>query len=354
MSKEIVAQNRTVMIGVDVHTRSHVVAVKVGREIVDRCTLSPAPKAWQTYMKKFPGCEVHVIYESGPQGYNLHDWLEQMKGQEGQAIFVYIAPPAMIPQAPGKKRVKTDRRDSLRLIQAFESGSFRPVVVPDKATRAERELVRTRDQAKKDARRLKCRIHGFVKFHGVMYPPFTQWTDEWERELLSNAKAVDPTGDLHFTLKAKFRMLRDTEKVVASIEKRIDRLYRSGACSKLAQRIMEHKGIGKTTAVVIATEVADFKAFDNSDAFASYTGLVSGARGTGDTMHQGPITKEGNRRLRWVFVECAWVWVRCDPAAALKFERLKAKRGTRKAIVAMARRLAVRVYHHVVSEAQAA
>jgi len=131
-------------------------------------------------------------------------------------------------------------------------------------------------------------------------------------------------------------------------------MFRKGERKEILNKLTRQTGIGTVAAAVIATEVADFAAFDNSDAFASYTGLVSGARGTGKVMHLGPITKVGNWRLRWVFVESAWSWVRYDPEAKLKFELLKARRGARRAIVAMARRLAVRVYHLVVNGAQPA
>lgn len=75
MNKRIVAQDRTVLVGVDVHAKSHVVTVKVGREIAGTITMSPNRDAWRSFLKRFPGCELHVIYESGPQGYNLYDWL---------------------------------------------------------------------------------------------------------------------------------------------------------------------------------------------------------------------------------------------------------------------------------------
>jgi len=145
MNKKIVAQNCTVLVGADVHTNSHVVTVKVMREVVGTCRLSPNKDAWRSFLKRFPGCELHVIYESGPQGFNLYDWLIELRDEyKGGAIYPYIAPPAQVPKAPGRKRMKTDKRDSAALIQAFETKSFRPVVVPDRASREERELVRTR------------------------------------------------------------------------------------------------------------------------------------------------------------------------------------------------------------------
>ncbi len=354
MSKRIIAQDETVLVGVDVHTRSHVVTVKVGKEIRERCTLSPRADAWRSYLKRFPGCELHIVYESGPHGYTLHDSLGAMNGVNGQAIHVYIAPPANVPKAPGKKRVKTDTRDSLALIQAFECGSFAPVVVPDKAARAERELTRAKEQMTREATRLKNRVHAMIKFHGIDYPEAKIWSEAWEKELLAGAGAVDPAGTISYVFQLKLKLLKDIQQTIAGIKNRIKSLYKSGARSRIAKSLQKHTGIGIESAMAIAAEVANFHAFRNSDAFASYTGLVPSAHNSGETEHSGPITKEGNRRLRRIFVECAWTWVRFDPDAARRFAALKIRRGARRAIVAMARRMAVRVYHIAVALPEAA
>jgi len=353
MNKKIVAQNRTVFIGADVHTRKHVVSVKTGREILGTCNLSPNPDAWRSFLKRFPGCELHAIYESGPHGYNLYDWLTGMNGENGQAVHVAIAPPALVPKAPGK-RVKTDKRDSKALITAFEMDSFRPVVVPDKQKREERELIRTRNQAKAEDKRLKNQIHGMVKFHGIEYPYGIRWSDKWVQQLAANAKAADTTGNLVFALKLKLKLLGEMKKAVAALDKRIERLYAKGACSEVAQKLTVLTGIGKLSAVIIATEVADFGAFDNSDAFASYVGVVPGEDSSGETTRRGHITRAGNRRLRWIFVECAWIRIRHDPEAKRIYHRIKMgkKDRSRIAIVAVARRLAVKAYHQVVNGEQ--
>ncbi|MEW6201833.1 MAG: IS110 family transposase [bacterium] len=353
-SKEIIAQDSTVLVGVDVHTAEHVVAVKVDGEIVCKgVKIAPMPEEWERFMKRFPGCEVHVVYESGAHGYNLRDWLVEMGGEmKGVAIFVHIAPPCNVPVVPGKRGVKTDRRDGIRLIQAFEMRSFDDVVVPDKLQRAQRELVRTRLQFKAEEKRLKLQIHGQVKFHGIERPIcYKMWSDGWRKELVNNARLADGTGVVAMSLRMKLKILREVEKVVEVVEKKIEGLYRSDSSSgQRARKIAQQSGIGLTSAMVIATEVADFRAFRNSEAFASYIGLVPGERSSGETVRRGSITKAGNRRLRWIFVECAWAWVRCSDAARSRYERLRGRRGKRKAIVAMARRLAVRVYHSMVSE----
>ena len=353
MSKKIIAQDSEIVIGVDVHTDSHVIAVKEGTQIVDRYSIKGSIKEeWAKYLKRFPGCTMHVVYEAGPHGYNLHDFLAQLNEQCGYEISVYIAPPSMIPEAPGRKRVKTDRRDAVKIIQAFETGSFCPVVVPDPEQRACRQLVRERERIKKDANRLKNRIHGMIKFHGLDYPEKPlRWSNPWMKELLGQAKKMDRTETIYTTLNAEFKMLRTALQLQDKIQKRIGKVLCEGKKKELYQKLTMQTGIGPVTAATIATEVADFKAFKNSDSFASYTGLVSGARGSGKVMHLGPITKVGNRRLRWAFVESAWTWVRYDQEAKLRFEMLKSRMGARKAIVAMARRLAVKVYHQIVNGA---
>jgi transposase len=354
MNRTIVAQDSEVVIGVDVHTDSHVVAVKAGKDIVDRISMKGRREEWGRYLKRFPGCVLHVVYESGPNGYNLHDLLMELDGEDGREVHVHVAPPSMLPQAPGRSRVKTDRRDAVKLIQAFESGCFRPVVVPDARRRACRQLVRERERIKKDVKRIKNRIHGLVKFHGLEYPQSQRWDAAWREGLTSQARRKDASGHVLFVLRTEFRLLDANLGLQAATEKQLARMFRTGAEKELYRKLTRQTGIGPVTAAVIATEVADFHAFDNSDAFASYTGLVSGARGTGKVMHLGPITKVGNRRLRWAFVESAWTWVRCDQAAKTRFELLKARRGARRAIVAMARRLAVLVYHQVVNDAPVA
>lgn len=349
MSKRIVAQNETVVIGADVHMNKHVVTVKVGREIAGTSHLSPNPEAWRTFLKRFPGCEIHVVYESGPQGYNLHDWLTEMNGENGTKIYVYIAPPALVPRAPGKK-VKTDKRDTIGLIQAHEMSSFRPVVVPDRAAREERELTRTRDQMKNMQKQIKNQIHGMVKFHGVRYPECGRWSRAWLAQLEMNIQAMDTTGCLYFAFKIKLDLYEATKKAIAALDKNIYAMTREGSCADTAQKIEQFRGIGWFSAAIIATEVADFHSFDNSDAFASYIGVVPRESSSGETTRRGRITKAGNRRLRRIFVECAWVWIRYDDEARRQFNKIKMGKPERAriAITAMSRKLAVKVYHRVV------
>ena len=351
MIKKIVAQNVKVVIGADVHTKKHVVRAKIGDEITKAVNISPNKAAWESYLERFPGCEIHVIYEAGQNGYNLYDMLMGMNGKNGWKIQVHIAPPALVPQAPGNRRKKTDKRDSLRLIQAYEMNSFRPVVVPDKAQREERELVRTMGQIKKMNKTLKNEIHSLLKFHGIDYAPPKTWSEKWIKGTRAAVAEADTTGDLLFSFETKLGLLQDIWRRMEEAHSRIGKLNREGKCGETAAKLEKLTGIGAYSATLIATEVVDFHAFDNSDAFASYVGVVPGEDSSGERVRRGHITRAGNRRLRWIFVECAWNWIKYDPAAKAVYNRIKAgkKERAQLAIVAMARRLAVKAYHQVVS-----
>src|SRR4030042_7215499 len=93
-SRNMVAQDTRVVVGADVHTRKHVVSAKIGEEKNARgpWQLSPKAAAWKSFLRKFPGCEIHVVYESGPHGYNLYTLLLETEGEEKQSMRAYIVP----------------------------------------------------------------------------------------------------------------------------------------------------------------------------------------------------------------------------------------------------------------------
>jgi transposase len=354
-NKSIVTHNAEIVIGADVHTKKHVVRVKIGDEYKKASNIAPNQESWKSVLRPYAQCNVTVVYESGPNGFNLHDMLLALAPM-CNSLKVVMAPASQIPVAPGSKRVKTDRRDTKRIIMAWEMGAFTPVVVPEPEQREERALTRLWDQLKEKIRSVKNQIHGFLKNNGIEYPDKyagAPWSGGWIATIKAATKATAKTRHLAFTLKIYLNELATHLRHEKELRKRIDELGKTGRCAPVAQRLKELTGIGMLSAVRIACEVADFAAFKNSDAFASYTGLVPGEHSSGDSIRHGHITKTGNRRLRPIFVECAWVWLRFDPQARRIFNRIAAGKKERAclAIVALARRLAVMAYHAVLHPA---
>jgi transposase len=356
--EKIIAQNEKVVIGTDVHTRKHVVTVKIGNDRYEKARhLFPDIEAWRNFLRRFPGCVIRVVYEAGPHGFNLRDQLGRIAEEEGADIAATILPPSKIPVEPGGKRVKTDKRDSRGLIDEYEKGKIEPVVAPPAEQREERQVVRTRESLKKMETELKNQIHGIIKYHGIRQPAGNSWTKHWTAELRRNVKEKDLTGHLAAVVETLLKLLDEIRLQVRALLERMDAILAEGRCGTTAKRLLGLTGVGKISALTIATEVADFGAFRNSEAFSSYTGLIPGERSSGDRVRRGRITRAGNARLRRVLVEAAWMWVRYDPEARKIFFKIMGGRQERKyiAIVAIARRLAVKAYHKAASPpAQAA
>ncbi len=132
------------------------------------------------------------------------------------------------------------------------------------------------------------------------------------------------------------------------IDETSDELYRLSLSDPWREQLpylIQLPGIGALTAMVILSAVGDIKRFPSAKKLVGYAGLGARIHASGLTFHTGGITKQGRRELRAALVETAWVTVRVDPGWREQFERLEQRIGRRKAIVAIARKLLVVVWH---------
>jgi transposase len=143
---EMMQHRQVRYIGLDVHRAS--IAVAIAEEAgapTSNGNIANDPSAIRKLMARLggPDVELRVAYEAGPTGYALHRQLASM------GIECMVVAPSLIPKRPGDK-VKTDRRDALKLARLLRSGDLTPVWVPDEAHEALRNLVRARADAKAD------------------------------------------------------------------------------------------------------------------------------------------------------------------------------------------------------------
>ncbi len=102
-------------------------------------------------------------------------------------------------------------------------------------------------------------------------------------------------------------------------------------------------GIGKLTAIELLVELQDITRFKSAGEIASYIGLTPAEYSTGERTRQGRITRCGNKRVRTYLVESTWVLITKDPYLRAKYLRLKSLRGGKRAVVAIARKLLIRL-----------
>lgn len=289
---------RTRFLGLDVHKATIAVGVADSGPAEDHGTIPNDPSAVRKLVGRLGGPDVHLVaaYEAGPTGYTLHRQLTSL------GVECIVAAPSLIPSRPGD-RVKTDRRDSLKLARLLRSGDLTPVWIPDEEHEALRNLVRSRADAKADLLRAKHRLSKFLLQLGVAPPVRVRaWSAKWESWL----------NDLRFEHAANQLVFDDYRAVVRAAEHRVKRLEAAlhqaadeSRHTQLISALQGLRGVAFLSAVTIAAEVGDLRRFATPPQFMAYAGLVPSESSSGASRHRGPITKTGNSLLRHVLVEAA-------------------------------------------------
>lgn len=136
--------------------------------------------------------QMEVCYEAGPSGYVLKRQLESM------GVRCVVVAPSLIPRQPGN-RVKTDRRDSVRLAELLRAGELTEVWTPSEDDEALRDLVRAREDAREDLLRTKHRIQKFLRRHGIETPAgIRAWSSKyrvWLKNLQFGSRVLQATFD---------------------------------------------------------------------------------------------------------------------------------------------------------------
>ena len=160
-------------IGLDVSKDSHAVAVAEGGrdgEVRYFGEIASDAAAVRRFVHKLerPGARLRFCYEAGPTGYGLKRLIE------GLGHDCAVIAPSLIPRRPGE-RVKTNRRDAVKLVRLFRAGELTEIWTPDEAHEAMRDLVRAREAAVRDRTRKRQEIRSFLLRHGRVYAGKKAW-----------------------------------------------------------------------------------------------------------------------------------------------------------------------------------
>ena len=293
-----------------------------------------------------------VCYEAGRDGHWIYHWLR------AEGCEVVEIDSSSIETARGRKHVKTDRVDVVKLLDLllrYTHGyrrAFSVVRVPTPAVEAQQRLHREDEYLVRQRARVSNRIQGLLVAQGVVEPPlkgdFVGWllgVRGWDGQALS-AALQDELQRLY----AQYALL-NTQLAELAAAYRAE-LSGASAVAVKRQRLERLKSIGPKTSRVLSAEVFSWREFANGKQVGGMSGLTPTPSRSGDSEREQGISKAGNRRVRRVMIELAWLWLQWQPDSALSqwYQRRfghGSKRLRRIGIVALARKLLIALWRYV-------
>lgn len=305
--------NATRFVGLDVHARESACAVfdQASGEVQTR-RISGRPAATLGWLEQLerPFC---AVYEAGPTGYGL------ARAARERGIRVEVCAPGHIRRHP-TDRIKTDKRDALKLARLLAAGELHLVRVPEPEEEQLRDLVRCREDVRVDLMRTRHRLSKFCLRRELHFAGARNWTLA-HRDWLRSLRFQDRASELCFEdyLHAHDMLLSRRDR----LEAQLGELVADSPWAGLVERLRCLRGINTLSAVGLCAEVGDFGRFAHPKLLASYLGLVPSEDSSGEQRRLGQITKAGSKHARRLLVEAAWHYRR-PPRVSSELRRRQA------------------------------
>ena len=260
-------------------------------------------------------------------------WFEQMLAEQGHELWVGDA--AQI-RAGIVRKQKTDSRDAFQILKMLLEDRFPRIWIPSPAERDLRQLLQHRVRLVRFRTSVMNQLHALAMGQGLCRRK-KLWTTRGRNEL--QGLTFGPWAN-----RRKQELLDMLDRLNPSIEE-LDQAVKKEADHHVdAARLMEQPGVGPVTALAFVLTLGPVDRFSRSKQVVSYLGLNPTECSSGGKQRLGSISKQGNTMMRYLLVEAAHVASRFDPELRRNYLRLKFRRGSAVAKVAIARKLAVRLY----------
>lgn len=260
-------------------------------------------------------------------------WFERLLSELGHPLWV--GDPATI-RARVVRRQKTDARDAEHLLELLCSNQFPRIWMPTPAERDTRQLLLHRNQWVQTRTAAKNQLHALAMSQGLRRQS-RLWSQAGRRQL--HALALG-----RWSAQRRADLLRWLEQLEPRIEELDQAVLDAVAQRPEALHLKGLQGVGPVTALAFVLVVGPIQRFPHSRALVSYLGLNPRENSSGGKRRLGAISKQGNRLLRGLLVEAGQSAARVDPQLRRGYLRLKFRRGAGVAKVAVARKLAVKLY----------
>jgi transposase len=256
-----------------------------------------------------------------------------------------------------QKKHKNDDRDAEDLVEKLRAhvlaGNRLPTVwIPNPQTRDDRELIRLRIDLTEKGTQIKAQVQMLLKRNGMEKPSGlgAGWTVKYRRWL----KELSGNGALGMgarrTLESLLGQLQFNEEEIGRIEEPVRQLAAQARYKPIVEELTQEKGVAVLTAITYATEVGQASRFRRGRQMGKFSGLTPTSHESGQQNdHKGHISRQGPPRLRKMLCQASWVQIMHDKDARAFYQKLVRRNPRKKkvAIVAVMRRLAVRLWHRM-------
>lgn len=333
---------KDLFVGIDVHKKRWVVSVRTyDLELKTFSMTASAEELERFLVDNYKDALSHIVYECCFSGFWIYDYFHQ------RGYDIIVTPTNRIYR--DGSIVKTDKIDSRKLAFQHSRGLLRKVKVPKMKIREYRSIFRIYDKEKmregQILRQIRCILE--VKNHPL------KW-EKWNKEFIEKLKGETFQEDI---FNRKFQQLiREYEYVKEQIkdtERRIKDIGEDKELQEKIKRIEKINGIGIISAVRLVVYLFDLPTgqagmegrFETGEKLVHYLGLTPGEHSSGENTIRSRTGLIGNKKLRSIIIQLAWVAVRKDGNLLNKFDRVYKRSGKKqKAIVAVARKLMMKVY----------
>lgn len=316
-------------LGVDSHKKYCLVNVQDKKgNVVEEKTVESKKEILKDYFSQFSKDTIATI-ESTYNWMFTYDILKKYVGE------VKLANPKQT-KAISSAKVKTDKVDAKTLACLLRADLIPEVYVSTKEERAQKDTLRHRFTLVKIRTSLKNKISAFMARCGFEVPVSDAFGVSGTK-YVKNLDWEEPAKTIVFKY---LEMIENLNREIKQLDKVIAKTVKETKEMKLLQTI---PGIGKITSYLIATEIGTVKRFPSHKNLTSYSGLVPGINSSGGRTYY-KRSKDRNKYLQWALVEAAIPAVKKSPILLAKYTRIKRKKGSSKAKMTVARKLAEAVY----------
>jgi transposase len=323
---------KKVYVGMDVHKKTYAITAICDGVVVKKATLAANSEVLRTFFTNhFAGAEIICAYEAGFSGFHL-----QRKIVSWGCACLVVNPGSL--EVAARDRVKTDKRDSLKIAEHIAHNRVKSIRIPGIETEESRMLSRSRSQFVEERSRAAVQIKSKLQQLGLMDNDDDR---VMSRKYVEEIESLKVSSTVKFVLREFCLLWRRLDDQISVFDKKL--AEQAQLDSKIEAVYRSVPGIGPVTSRVLANELGDMSQFENEDRLFSFVGLTPTENSSGEVSRKGHISRQGNPRIRHALLEIAWRAITKDEALRHVHERISCRAGAKRAIVAVARRIIGRI-----------